>query len=213
MTAPQTEALRLADRLEGHSTMEVRDKAAAHLRRLVAENEALKDSVEANADCINRLSETVEAQQATIKTLNDALCGPGTTTTDNLTRIARLEAENEALQNRLEIGKNVWREDQERMRRLHAENEALRADAERWKPIESAPKDGRTVIIGRRMNEFGFVRGYGRFEGKPGSFCSGWISQGFDEALGNLGLAHPTHWMPLPPAPDAAIDAAMKGQK
>lgn len=70
-----------------------------------------------------------------------------------------------------------------------------------WQPIETAPKDGTTVIIGRDMGDFGFVRGYGRFDGKDGSFLSGWISHGFSEYHGNLGLAHPTHWMPLPEPP------------
>lgn len=70
-----------------------------------------------------------------------------------------------------------------------------------WQPIETAPKDGTTILIGRDMRDFGFVRGYGRFEGTDGAYISGWVSSGFIDPPGNLGLAHPTHWMPLPPAP------------
>ena len=70
-----------------------------------------------------------------------------------------------------------------------------------WRPIETAPMDGTTVIVGRDMGSFGFVRGYGRFEGKPGSFISGWVCNGFTDPPGNLGLGAPTHWMPLPAPP------------
>lgn len=41
-TETQSEALRLADRLEGHAPMATRDQAAAELRRLDAENKALR---------------------------------------------------------------------------------------------------------------------------------------------------------------------------
>lgn len=78
--------------------------------------------------------------------------------------------------------------------------------ARAWQPIETAPKDGSTVIVGRDMGDFGFVRGYGYFEGKPSSFISGWVSRGFIDPPGELGLANPTHWMPLPTQP-----AAQKG--
>jgi hypothetical protein len=83
------------------------------------------------------------------------------------------------------------------------------ADVGHWQPIETAPKDGTTVILGRDMGDFGFARGYGYFEGGDGSFVSGWISNGFSEYPGNLGLAHPALWMPLPPPP--AARAAEKG--
>lgn len=78
--------------------------------------------------------------------------------------------------------------------------------ARAWQPIETAPKDGSTVIVGRDMGDFGFVRGYGYFNGKPGAFISGWITRGFIDPPGDLGLANPTHWMPLPTPP-----AAQKG--
>jgi len=77
-----------------------------------------------------------------------------------------------------------------------------------WKLISSAPKDGTTVILGRDMGAFGFIRGYGYFAGTDGAFVSGWVSKGFCEPHGNLGLANPTHWMPLPAAPGAPASVA-----
>lgn len=70
-----------------------------------------------------------------------------------------------------------------------------------WQPIETAPKDGRVIIVGRDMGSSGFVRGFGRFEGDPGSMISGWVCRGFTDPPGDLGLANPTLWMPLPEPP------------
>lgn len=70
-----------------------------------------------------------------------------------------------------------------------------------WMPIETAPRDGTTIIVGRDMGNFGFVRGYAHYAGTPGSFVSGWISRGFTDPPGELGLAHPDLWMPLPSPP------------
>ena len=72
-----------------------------------------------------------------------------------------------------------------------------------WQPIASAPKNGTVVIVGRHMDEFGFIRGYARFDGSPTAYVSGWISTGFDPVMSNFGLAHPTHWMPLPNPPNS----------
>lgn len=100
---------------------------------------------------------------------------------------------------------------------IKAEVERLRGEIEarQWQPIETAPKDGTTVIVGRNMGDFfGFVRGTGWFEGDPKSFMSGWVSRGFTDPPGELGLAHPTHWMPLPTTPiDAARAEAGSGER
>jgi hypothetical protein len=78
---------------------------------------------------------------------------------------------------------------------------------EDWRPIESAPKDGTTVLIGRDMGEpWGFVRGYGHWEGFRG--IEGWLAYPIFEIPGVLGLGNPTHWTPIP-APPAKIDAAL----
>lgn len=74
-----------------------------------------------------------------------------------------------------------------------------------WQPIETAPKDGTPIIIGREMPPWGFVMGvgyYAEIDDVPG--CQGWIpTAAFSDPPGVLGLAHPTHWMPLPKGPDA----------
>jgi hypothetical protein len=69
------------------------------------------------------------------------------------------------------------------------------ADASPWLPIETAPKDGTAILVSE-----------GRF-----CHCVEWIDEFEwwavdDNKLGPFRLrgAAPTHWMPLPPAPDAA---------
>lgn len=126
---------------------------------------------------------------------------------DHLSQIKRLlyeaEAEHKSLLDENERLVDELQAARQEISELSKENERLNDLACGWMPIDSAPKDGTLVIIGRHMDGFGFVKGYGRFEGSPGAFCSGWISCGFDAVTGNLGLAHPTHWMPLPKPPEA----------
>lgn len=70
-----------------------------------------------------------------------------------------------------------------------------------WQPIETAPKDGTTVLLFSNKNGLNWnVVGYGFWEGGE-DIISGWISFGFTEPAGNLGLAAPSHWMPLPAPP------------
>lgn len=94
---------------------------------------------------------------------------------------------------------------------LHAEVEALR-----WQPIETAPKDGRTILLGR-FNELG------KWRTMRGKWCSkgviksewenvdcdeGWYETSVEnEDIPNCWFTAPSHWMPLPKPP--AIDAAM----
>jgi hypothetical protein len=94
--------------------------------------------------------------------------------------------------------------------------EYLRADlvpdAAQWQPIETAPKDGTTILLFRHLKSWNVI-GYGHWEDLRG--VSGWLSYGLNEPPGNLGLAHPTHWMPLPaplPAPPSdKLAARLKG--
>lgn len=69
-----------------------------------------------------------------------------------------------------------------------------------WQDIATAPKDGTEVMLFREMEPWR-VMGHGAWfqHGKVG----GWIARGFHEPPGELGLAHPTHWMPLPDPPAA----------
>ncbi len=71
-----------------------------------------------------------------------------------------------------------------------------------WQPIETAPKDGRTIIVYRSIAGWD-VLGTAYWVNIRG--IDGWISNGFSEPPGNLGLGHPTHWqpLPLPPPPEA----------
>lgn len=66
-----------------------------------------------------------------------------------------------------------------------------------WQPIETAPKDGRAVVV---YAEYGMS---GKKRRAPITFASvarfsrgwGWLSVPTDIQL------HPTHWMPLPAPP------------
>ncbi len=79
-----------------------------------------------------------------------------------------------------------------------------------WQPIETAPRDGRQIILG--------------WSGEPGGGCEGfwlcdpkqnhWGETGWFATDDNVLTEHPSNpdcWMPLPPPPkDAAIAAARK---
>lgn len=68
-----------------------------------------------------------------------------------------------------------------------------------WEPIETAPKDGTPILVARHNRAFGWVRGWATWVDVRG--ISGWISHGFFEVPGALGLADPTHWRTLPSHP------------
>lgn len=76
-----------------------------------------------------------------------------------------------------------------------------------WRPIKSAPKDGRTILVYRFTPPAWHVIGMGYWfeSAKDGSCgCCGWIVRGIlsqHRDSQTLGLAHPTHWMPLPEPP------------
>lgn len=74
-----------------------------------------------------------------------------------------------------------------------------------WRPIETAPKDGTTILVYRFYAPFGWhVMGYARWS-EIGDRISGWLSYGFSDPPGNLGLGAPTHWHPLPSPPQSPL--------
>lgn len=77
------------------------------------------------------------------------------------------------------------------LRRLHAENERLR-EALRWRPIDTAPRDGAHVLVYR--------------DGYAESVAVAWFnSTGGGDAcwvpVNGSVWPEATHWMPLPDAP------------
>jgi len=82
-----------------------------------------------------------------------------------------------------------------RWRDEKAENDRLRAvPQEAWQPIETAPKDGSRIVVGRDMGTWGFVRGIAHWEDIRG--ISGWVTTAaFSDPPGVLGLGNPTHWL------------------
>lgn len=79
-----------------------------------------------------------------------------------------------------------------------------------WQPIDTAPKDGRTVLVGRDVGDpWGFVYGAGYFHATADPILRGWICRGLKDPPGELGLGNPTHWMPIPAPPKAANDVEM----
>lgn len=75
-----------------------------------------------------------------------------------------------------------------------------------WRPISEAPKDGAPIHVARWTDMFGgmWVRGWATWEDLPG-LEGGWISRGYFDPPGELGLAHPTHWCPLPSPPGSPL--------
>lgn len=73
---------------------------------------------------------------------------------------------------------------------------AARAEALEWQPIETAPKDSRSVLTwdGRR-------RAIARYEGATEFMLWDWMAQCFAEEAAPAAMIDPTHWMPLPAPP------------
>lgn len=76
----------------------------------------------------------------------------------------------------------------------------------KWQPIETAPHDGRPILLARKMGPpWGWVRGWGYWaslnDKRRRRDLGGWICHGFFDPPGELGLGAPTHWQPLPDPP------------
>ncbi len=111
------------------------------------------------------------------------------------------------------------------IRRLRAELAASREREARmqWQPIETAPKDGRKVILFYRNSH-----------NRPRTLMARWLTDeqaaetdadgvglegGWYECIDNwndytevaIHEGEPTHWMPLPPPPSAALAEGAQG--
>lgn len=82
-----------------------------------------------------------------------------------------------------------------------------------WRDIESAPKDGRVVLLGKfnSHNKWRTMRGQwfsadaiAETWEDPDDAPEGWYETSVEaEDMPNVWYTEPTHWMPLPPAPKA----------
>jgi len=107
-------------------------------------------------------------------------------------------------------------------RRSTAEQPSCGQDArDAWQPIETAPKDGRTLLLGR-FNEFGkwrTMRGQWMADDyiaehweDPEGVEAGWFEDAVEaEDIPNCWPIEPTHWMPLPKAPAAIAAQQQQG--
>lgn len=86
-------------------------------------------------------------------------------------------------------------------------------DCLQWRDIETAPKDGRTMLLGypNRLGKWRTVRGQwmsddyiSEFWEEPEYRSPGWFETCEEgEEVPNCWAIDPTHWMPLPAAPSA----------
>lgn len=129
----------------------------------------------------------------------------GLFTEDQVERVAR--AHHETMREFYPNTSPCWEEMTGRYRFEH--RDAMRAalstqplQAGGWRPISEAPKDGTPIIVGRRDISFGWIWGTAVWFDHAG--VAGWISRGNgSEVADGLGLANPTHYMPLPAAPQS----------
>ncbi len=81
---------------------------------------------------------------------------------------------------------------------------SLRGREGQWQDIATAPKDGTTVIVFRHLCGFNVIGTAHWFQAESMPALSGWVARGVSNICpspGELGLAAPTHWMPLPAPP------------
>lgn len=85
--------------------------------------------------------------------------------------------------------------------------------AQAWQPIETAPKDGRTLLLGYYNSHGNWRTMRGQWMSEtyiaehwedPGDEQPGWFETSVEaDDMPNCWRIEPTHWMPLPAAPDA----------
>lgn len=110
---------------------------------------------------------------------------------------------------RATIPASDWQRVKSAIDALRAENEALRAELE-WKPIETAPRDA-TVVLLWTDDGFPVAGGYAKYD-DPDFQWEGWIYA--DPLLSEADPEGPlpTHWMPLPPRPEARYTITAAGR-
>jgi hypothetical protein len=73
-----------------------------------------------------------------------------------------------------------------------------------WQPIETAPKDGTTIIIFDSYSDDKSIDGYGVCTARWDYSLKWWIMH---QRYSNvISLINPTHWMPLPQPPQERKD-------
>lgn len=72
-----------------------------------------------------------------------------------------------------------------------------------WRPIETAPMDGRRVLLYREHDRRQTVGWWG------GNVYAGWIIGGRSPEF--MTAPNPTHWMPLPEPPKTPVGATEAG--
>lgn len=92
-----------------------------------------------------------------------------------------------------------------------------------WRPIESAPKDGKTMLLGyfNSHNRWRTMRGRWfsaehiaeQWE-EPDDVDEGWFETAVEpDDMPNCWRTNPTHWMPLPAPPSPVVIAALVSEK
>jgi len=113
------------------------------------------------------------------------------------------------------------------LRELSAELRKLKRErdeaAQQWQPIDTAPKTGRTLLLGypNALGNWRTTRGQwmsdeyiAEYWEEPENGEAGWYETAVEaEDPPNCWCIEPTHWMPLPAPPtvDAAIKSGSEG--
>jgi hypothetical protein len=69
-----------------------------------------------------------------------------------------------------------------------------------WQPIATAPKDGRVILVAKTGSKVPLPAYWNAAES---NFYRHWDGSRLDQEYALSGPWSPTHWMPLPPPPEA----------